>query len=147
MAHDFTVQTKISRPVSDVFDAVVNDKRLCRYFADESSGPLVEGQKVVWQWQEWGSFPVQVTKVVTDRLIELQLDSTDWKKTEDNGYKVTVTFEFEALSDNETMLSISEAGWHLDEPSGRKASYENCGGWQHMALCLKASLEHDIDLR
>jgi hypothetical protein len=54
--------------------------------------------------------------------------------------------EFESIDGQSTMFSISESGWHRDDP-GLKASHENCGGWQHMALCLKAFLEHGIDLR
>ena len=44
------------------------------------------------------------------------------------------------------MLSISESGWKTDE-EGLKGSHDNCGGWQQMAMCLKAYLEYDIDLR
>ncbi len=45
-----------------------------------------------------------------------------------------------------TMLSISEQGWLTDE-AGLKGSHDNCSGWTHMALCLKAFVEHGIDLR
>ena len=44
------------------------------------------------------------------------------------------------------MVRISESGWR-ETPAGLKASYDNCGGWMHMALCLKAYLEHGINLR
>jgi hypothetical protein len=44
------------------------------------------------------------------------------------------------------MLSISEQGWKTDAP-GIKGSLDNCGGWTHMAMCLKAYIEHGIDLR
>ena len=54
--------------------------------------------------------------------------------------------EFEALDDNSTMLSISESGWKTNA-EGLKGSHDNCGGWQHMAMCMKAYLEYGIDLR
>ncbi len=142
----FTIQTRINRPVADVFDAVVNDHHLCKYFTERSSGPMREGQRIMWHWKQWGDYPVVVRQVKSQERIELQLDSTQWKKTEGPGYVVSVVFEFETLEGNATMLSISETGWLRDEP-GLKASHENCGGWQHMALCLKAYLEHGIDLR
>ena len=61
-------------------------------------------------------------------------------------YPVKVIFEFEALDDGNTMLSISEEGWKTDA-DGLKGSHDNCGGWTHMAMCLKAWIEHGIDLR
>ena len=89
---------------------------------------------------------VAVDKVIANELVQLTLDSKAWKKTADESYPVKVIFEFEALEDGNTMLSISEEGWKTDA-DGLKASHDNCGGWTHMATCLKAWIEHDIDLR
>ena len=51
---------------------------------------------------------------------------------------------FAALDAGSTMVRIGESGWR-ETPAGLKASYDNCGGWMHMALCLKAMLEHGIN--
>ena len=145
MARNYTVNTRIARPVEDVFDAVVSSERLCHYFSDKSSGDLTEGDRVTWNWDEWGDHPVVVRKVVPNKLIQLSLNAKDWHKT-DESYDVAVIFEFEALENGDTMLSISEEGWKTDE-AGFKASHENCGGWTHMAMCLKGYIEYGIDLR
>jgi uncharacterized protein YndB with AHSA1/START domain len=142
----FTIQTRVNRPVAEVFQAVVQEDHLCRYFTDRASGPLREGEQVIWTWSTWGDYPVVVKRIVANERIELEIDSTAWKKTTGTGYPVQVVLEFQALDEGSTMVSISESGWHRDE-AGLKASHENCGGWQHMALCLKAYLEHGIDLR
>ncbi len=146
MARNYTVRTKIQRPLAEVFEAVVSKDKLCGYFTDSASGDLKEGEEIVWHWNAYGDFPVVVEKVVADRLIELTLDSKKWQKTENEAYDVRVILEFEALEDGSTMLSISEAGWKTDA-DGLKGSHENCGGWAHMAMCLKAWIEHGIDLR
>ena len=146
MARNYTVSTKINRPVADVFDAVVSRKRMSGYFTDSSSGDLVAGERVVWTWDQWGDHPVVVKSVEDNRRIELTLDSRDWQKTTEDAYDVRVIFEFEATDDGGTRLSISEEGWRTD-PEGLKGSHDNCGGWMHMAMCLKAHLEHGIDLR
>jgi uncharacterized protein YndB with AHSA1/START domain len=143
---NYTVQTKIHRSIEDVFQAIVNEDSLCNYFAESSSGPLVEGARVVWHWSQFGDFPVLVKQVVDNKRIVLEIDSTRWVKTEGPGYQVVITMELESLGEDGTLLSISEAGWKMDEP-GRKASYENCSGWTHMAMCLKSWIEHAIDLR
>ena len=51
-----------------------------------------------------------------------------------------------ADNESDSALSISEDGWKTDE-DGLRGSHENCGGWTHMAMCLKGWIEHDIDMR
>jgi uncharacterized protein YndB with AHSA1/START domain len=143
---NYTVQTKIGRPVATVFNAIVDEKSLCNFFSDGSSGPLVEGAQVIWHWNHYGDTPVVVKRVIENELIHLEIDSREWKKTDDTAYKVDVIFELEKLDDSSTMLSISERGW-LTDGAGLKASHENCSGWTHMAVCLKAYIEHGIDMR
>src|SRR5438093_12569644 len=71
----FTVQTKIQKPVSEVFDAVYNPKKLSKYFTTRGAdGPLDEGKTVVWSFNDGGNnvppFPVKVNKVVRNKLIQ-----------------------------------------------------------------------------
>ncbi len=145
MERNYTVSTQINRPVSEVFNAVIDRHVMEKYFTTRSSSSLIEGQKIDWFWQHWGENSVFVNRIIENELIELTLDSKNWAKT-DPGYDVKVIFEFEDLGQGSTRLSISEKGWKTDA-DGLKASHENCGGWQHMADCLKAWLEHGIDLR
>ena len=142
----FTVQTTINRPANEVFDAIADPAKLEKYFAGSASGPLVEGTRVIWNWPDWGDYPVQVDEVRPNTRIALRINAVAWKKTKTDSYDVAVVFDIEPLSDTLTLVKISESGWKSDD-DGIKASYENCGGWQHMADCLKAWLEHGIDLR
>ncbi len=146
MPNNYTVRTRINKPVAEVFDAVVSREIMTSYFTNASSSDLVEGATVIWHWEEYGENPITVKTVRTNELIELILDSEKWQKTKDEAYDVLVSMEFEALGDNSTMLSISESGWRTDE-EGLKGSHDNCGGWTHMGMCLKAFLEYGIDLR
>ncbi len=145
MARNYRVQTKIARPVAEVFDAIVSRERMQRYFVNGASSDLIEGETVTWRWDQYGEHPVIVRKVVQNEMIELALDSKEWDKTESEAYEVLVIFEFEELEDG-TMLSISEQGWKTDA-DGLKGLHDNCEGWTHMAMCLKAYIEHGIDLR
>ena len=147
MSGNYTIHTRIQRPIADVFDAITAGDKLCRYFTTATSGDLVEGQTVYWRWADYhAELPVTVKRIVTNECIELTLDSRTWKKTTDEAYPVTVRFDFETLEDGSTMLAISESGWKTDA-EGLKGSHDNCSGWTHMAMCLKSWIEHDIDLR
>lgn len=147
MDKNFTVRTKILKPSSEVFAAIVSSDSIVKYFTDKASGDLKEDDQVIWTWEEYGDYPVTVKTIKTNSLIVLEWDSQDLHKTGGHSYPITVTMEFETLDDGNTMLSISESGWHTDEEIGLKGSFDNCGGWQHMAMCLKAYLEYGIDLR
>jgi uncharacterized protein YndB with AHSA1/START domain len=77
---------------------------------------------------------------VPNRLIVFQ-----WASSE-GGYDTTTEMKFEPLSDRETLVTITEAGWK-DTPKGRESSYGNCHGWTQMLCSLKAWLEYGINLR
>lgn len=146
MSRNYTVQTRIMRPVADVFDAIISKEKMMKFFVDGASDDLKEGATIRWHWNHYGENPVTVKKIETNKSIVLSLNSAEWDKTSDEAYDVAVIFEFEELDDGGTLLSISEEGWKTDA-DGLKASHENCGGWTHMAMCLKAWIEHGIDLR
>ena len=66
MTLEFRVNGRIGRPVAEVFDAVVNPKKLSGYFTTIGgvSAPLVEGTTVTW----WGMAPVVVDEVEENAL-------------------------------------------------------------------------------
>jgi uncharacterized protein YndB with AHSA1/START domain len=138
----FQIQTKMQKPVAEVFDAVYNPKKITQYFATESaSAPLDEGTKVLWRFADYpGDVPLSVKKVVPNELIAFE-----WE-TMEGGYNTQVEMRFEALSAEETLVSISEGNWKENQ-KGLNSSYGNCYGWMQMSCCLKAYLEYGINLR
>ncbi|WP_158750090.1 SRPBCC family protein [Acidobacterium sp. S8] len=138
----FQLHVKIQKPIDQVFDAVYNPKKITQYFATGSaSAPLDEGTKVIWRFADYpGDVPVSVKKMVPNELILLEWEAGD------GGYNTHVEMRFEALSKNETLITISEGNWSENQ-KGLNASYGNCYGWMHMSCCLKAYLEHGINLR
>jgi uncharacterized protein YndB with AHSA1/START domain len=138
----FQVYGKIRKPVAEVFDAVVNPKKLSGYFTTGgSSGALVPGSTVTWDFADFpGAFPVHVREVVPERLIVLQWQAADGE------YDTTVRMEFEALDDRSTLIRISESGWK-ETQKGLDSSYGNCSGWMQMLCCLKVYAEQGKNLR
>lgn len=155
MKPSFTIAGRIARPVSEVFEAVVNPDRLSAYFTTGGADGRIEpGVTVHWAFGEFpGRFPVTVDKVEKDRLLvfrwaaqeEGEVSSTG-KLPEPAGYDTLVTMRFEALEDGRTLVTISEAGWR-ETPGALKASYGNCEGWTQMLCALKGWLEHGVNLR
>jgi uncharacterized protein YndB with AHSA1/START domain len=142
----FAVSGRIARPVHEVFEAIADPGTLSKYFTTNGAiGRLASGSTVTWDFADFpGAFPVHVVEVLQDERIVLQ-----WQAAvagDDDKYDTTVTFDFAALDDGRTLLTITEEGWHDDE-AGRRASYGNCEGWTGMLCALKIWLEHGINLR
>jgi uncharacterized protein YndB with AHSA1/START domain len=151
----FTVQTKIQKPVAEVFDGVRDPEKLSRYFTTGgASGPLEAGKTVIWQFADFpGEVPVRVKEVVENQLIAFEWDagggdeSADGKKhvVKQEGVVCRVEMKFEPIEGG-TLVSISESGWP-ETQKGLDLSYGNCHGWTQMSCCLKAFLEYGINLR
>ena len=138
----FTVQTKIQKPIQEVFAAVHDPDKLSKYFTTAgASGPIEEGKTITWRFADYpGDIQVRVKKVMPNQRIAFE-----WAALE-GGYDTRTEITFESLSDRETLVSITESGWK-DTEQGRKSSYGNCHGWTQMSASLKAWLEYGINLR
>ena len=132
----FKVNAKIRKPVEEVFDAVYNPQKLSSYFTTGgASAPLDAGQTVIWQFADHpGDVEVKVEQTVPNRLIAF-----GWGEQH-------VRIEFEPLDNDSTLVSISEGEWP-ETQKGLDRSYGNCHGWTQMSCCLKAYVEHGINLR
>lgn len=141
----FQVQTKIQKPVEEVFDAVHNPDKLSGYFTNGgASAPLHEGTTVEWAFadnpgDEKLKFPVKVEKVIPNELIVLEWEGA-------KGLQTRVEMQFEKSGPSETIVRISETGWR-ETQADLDSSYLNCFGWSQMVSCLKAYTEYGIDLR
>lgn len=142
MEFKFQVQAKVQKPLTEVFDAVYNPKKLSGYFTTGgASGPLDEGTTVMWDFADSpGAFPVEVRKVVPNKLIVLEWQAAD------GDYLTRIEMTFASIGQQSTLVIISEGGWKETE-AGLKSSYGNCGGWMEMLCCLKAYTDHGINLR
>jgi uncharacterized protein YndB with AHSA1/START domain len=138
----FQVYGKIARPVAVVFKAVTDPRELSSYFTTGgASAELREGTTVKWNFADHpGEFPVKVTRLVPNERIELS-----WEANE-GGYDTRVVMTFEPVDAGTTLVRIAESGWHENE-KGQESSYGNCFGWSQMLCCLKAWVEHRVNLR
>ena len=136
----YQVQLKVRKPAAEVFAAVVVPEKLTSYFVQAASAPLIEGTTVKWRFAEIpGEHDVQVSRVVQDQAVVLELDRPE-------GGKIQVEMVFLPIDANATTVQISETGWR-GTPEDISEAYGNAGGWMHMMCCLKAYLEYGINLR
>jgi uncharacterized protein YndB with AHSA1/START domain len=146
----FTISGRIAKPVSEVFEAVVNPDHLSHYFTTGGAkGRLEPGATVTWDFADFpGAFPVRVGEVEKDKRIVLYWEAADDAPEGEEAapHDTKATMIFEPLEDGRTLVSISEEGWRETE-KGLKASYGNCEGWTGMLFAMKMWLEHGLQIR
>lgn len=149
---EFTVQTRIQKPIAEVFDAVYNPEKLVKYFAQTSvKGALDAGTTAYWQFSHVKSdrdpIPVFVKTMEKNKRIvfEWPANEHDKQDVKREAYNTKVEMVFEALSDNETLVKITESGWR-DNANALAGSYQNCNGWTQMMASLKTWVEHGFAL-
>ncbi len=138
----FEIFGLIEKPLPQVFAAVQQPQHLQKYFTTKrASGPLTKGATITWDFADYpGEFPIKVVDVVDNKLIVIEWQAMDGE------YNTRTEFHFEAIDGNATKLRIREGGWQPTQ-KGLESSYGNCFGWTQMLCCLKAYLEHGINLR
>jgi uncharacterized protein YndB with AHSA1/START domain len=133
------VALQIQKPVSEVFESIVNPKHMTQYFISESSGKMEEGKTILWSFPEFeGSDPIKVGRIVADKLI-----SFSWKIDDFDHF---VEISLESREKDSTLVSITEKERENDI-AGLKWLKGNTEGWANFLCCLKAYLEYGINLR
>jgi uncharacterized protein YndB with AHSA1/START domain len=127
---------QIQKPISEVFEAIVNPVHLTQYFISESSGRMEAGKELAWEFGDFpGKFPVKVTEVQANKAISFVWDE-----------ETLVNITLEAQPDNSTVVKVTEGEKDLNEEN-LKWLIGNTFGWGNFLDCMKAYLEYGINLR
>lgn len=132
----------VRRPRHDVFEALANPEITTRFWYTKSSGPMVEGADLLWEWEMYGAQGhVHVVTVDVDRLIRFRWDGYDPSNPS------TVEFHFDPYGDDATFVRITETGFTGDADTQVARALDSTSGFTFLLSSLKAALEHDITLR
>jgi uncharacterized protein YndB with AHSA1/START domain len=132
----------IRRPVHEVFEALADPGVTSRFWFTKSSGRMVEGAELVWDWEMYGARGnVLVEKVEPDRTIRFTWDGYD------PSHPTVVEFRFEPHQADGTYLRITESGFSGDADTQVARALDSTAGFAFLLSSLKAALEHDVTLR
>jgi uncharacterized protein YndB with AHSA1/START domain len=130
---------QIHKPVSEVFEAIVDPVKMSNYFISKSSGRMEEGRQIKWQFPEFDmEFTVEVGKIEKDKYI-----SFSWEM---DSIKLLVEMTLIPKNNDSTLVTVTEKSRKNDE-DGIKWLKGNTEGWANFLACLKAYLEYGINLR
>jgi uncharacterized protein YndB with AHSA1/START domain len=130
---------QIIKPVSDVFEAIVDPEKMSNYFISTSTGRMEEGKQLIWQFPEFDTkAPIRVGNIEKDKYVSFywEMDSIE----------LFVEMTLSHIEDNATLVRVTEKSRQNDE-AGIKWLMGNTEGWANFLACLKAYLEYGINLR
>ena len=130
---------QIQKPISEVFEAIVNPEKMTNYFISESTGRMEEGKNLVWKFPEFDfECPIRVGKIEQDKLV-----SYYWEM---DGLELLVEMVLTEKENHSTLVSITEKS-RANDLAGLKWLNGNAFGWSNFLACLKAYTEYGINLR
>ena len=130
---------QILKPVSEVFEAIVDPVKMSNYFISKSSGKMEADREVKWKFPEFDEeFPVRVGKIEKNKYVSFFWDM--------DSIELLVEITLTPRDNNSTLVNITEKSRNNDE-SGIKWLKGNTEGWANFLACLKAYLEYGINLR
>lgn len=139
-ALEIQLSIQIGRSQRWIFDAITEPEKMSSYFISHASGRMEEGETLRWTFRESPeSFPVKILKLRPPENVIFEWDGAE-------GYKTTVEIVLEKISDNQTLVKLTEGKMEASE-AGIKWFGGNSGGWMNFLDCLKAYTEYGINLR
>ena len=129
----------IRKPVAHVFEAMVNPEMTTQFWFTRSSGRLVAGRTIRWDWEMY-----DVSIQVTAKVIALNHRIViEWP-----GYSgpTTVEWTFAPLGNGTTFVRVTESGFTGNGDQLVKYVADSTQGFTLMLAGLKAFLEHGVRL-
>ncbi|TPN41330.1 SRPBCC family protein [Mesorhizobium sp. B1-1-6] len=127
----------IRRPVSDVFEAIVNPEITTKFWFTHSSGRLDGGKPVQWEWRMYGvSTTVVASEIVVNERIVMQ-----WSDP-----PTTVIWTFTEMPGDATFLEVRNFGFAGNGDEQVKQAVDSTGGFTLVLAGAKAWLEQGLTL-
>jgi uncharacterized protein YndB with AHSA1/START domain len=130
----------ICKPVSEVFEAMVNPEITSKFWFTKSCGRLETGKNIEW---EWGVYDFKIS-IYVNLIKQNNFISFTWSGT---GKPTTVEITFIPKGASATFVSIVERGLDQSDEKVLQFLVGNTEGWAFVLSALKALLEHNIILK
>lgn len=132
--------TMIHRPAHEVFEAIVDPTQLTQYFVGRADTRLDAGGVARWSRADGSDERgVSVEAIEPARRVAFR-----WG--EGPGYGSLTDIRLTPETDGSTLVTLSDGPWPNDA-EGLIQYTATTQGWLATLLCMKAYLEHGVDLR
>lgn len=136
MTLNIKTSIQIQKPITEVFENIVNPDKMTQYFIGSSTGRIAENTELIWTFPEFEEkCPVTITQYIPNKKIAFVWDP-----------ETVVEIELQEQPDKSTMLKVTEGSKEVNEKN-IKWFAGNTEGWANFLACLKAFSEYNINLR
>lgn len=132
MNTDITTKMKISKPASEVFEAIIDPEKMGGFWFSSGTDRVAQGKTITWRYEEYGA-EGDIHVLLVDENKEIVFN---WGDT-----TVTMTFH---ETDGSTILEVTELGFNAEDPEVVDKMLDQKGGWVYMLTCLKGYVENGI---
>ncbi|WP_066389441.1 SRPBCC family protein [Neobacillus mesonae] len=130
---NITTKFKILKPANEVFEAIVDPKKIGDFWFSSSSERWEQGKSITLRYDEYEAEGViNVLEITKNKKIVFS-----WGETE-------VTMTLKDLDDKSTIIEVIESGFNENDPELINKIVDQKGGWVYMLSCLKGYLEHGV---
>jgi uncharacterized protein YndB with AHSA1/START domain len=138
---ELSIKTKIQilKPVSVVFEAIVEPAEMSNYFIFKGSLRMETGAEPFWHFPEFEEgFTVRVKEVKLDSYVAFYWD-TEVGET-------LVEINLQPAGENASIVTVTEKPV-AEQSADIKWLKGNTEGWANFLACMKAWLEYSVHLR
>ncbi|MFD9791982.1 SRPBCC family protein [Streptomyces sp. NPDC059070] len=129
----------VRAPAAEAFRAFADPTVTTRFWYSKSSGPMVTGAEVRWEWETYGaSADVRVQEAEEGRLIRFE-----WGNYQQ---PTTVELKFSPRTEETTFVEVTETGFQGSGDDAVRWVNDTVGGFTTALCAMKALLEHGIEL-
>lgn len=128
---------KILKPANEVFEAIVDPKKMSNYWFSSGTERLEQGKTITWRYDEYNA-------EVVIRVLEIEESKKivfSW-----GGYdeETVVTITLSELDYTSTMIEVNESGLKENDSEIVNKMIGQKEGWVYVLTCLKGYLENGI---
>ncbi len=139
MAIQVKVSDHINQPLEKVFETIIDQQEISKYFVSSSSDKIATGAKIIWEFKDYDvTLEVHILDVIENKKIQFEWEAS--------GNKAQVIINFSEENKGKTNIEITEDSFEENE-EGIKRAMGQTQGWTDFICSLKAYLYTGINLR
>lgn len=131
----------VRRPPETVFEALADPAQTSRIWFTRSSGRVVAGARLRWEWEMYGATTdISVLEVEENRRIRFTWSGYD------PDHPTTVEFRFIPWKEETTFVQVTETGFTGDGDTQAERLAGSTQGFTFLLASLKALVEQGVEL-
>ena len=139
MAIQVKVSDHINQSLEKVFETIIDQQKIVKYFVSSSSGKIATGAKIIWEFKDYDvTLEVHILDVIENKKIQFEWEAS--------GNKAQVIILFSEENKGKTNIEITEDSFE-ENVEGIKRAMGQTQGWTDFICSLKAYLYTGINLR